>query len=335
VEPEAITRADDMLTKMTRDGAFTGSVLIAQDGKVLLSQGYGFSDRVQGIPNTPQTRFRLGSITKQFTAMAILILQSQGRLSVEDLICNFIADCPEAWQDITIHHLLTHTSGLSGRLWPIMMESASAPVTPSQPAQTLTLFPDLPLDSQPGEQFAYSNPGYFLLAHIIERVSGQSYAAFLEQAIFTPLKMHNTGYEDGSSGLAAGYTDRDALSAEPLVSLPASDGAGRLFSTAEDLFLWDQVLYTDQLLSRTELDRMFEPFVRESNYPGFGYGYGWYVGKDRGRPVVAHAGDAAGFTSLIIRYPEDGLTGIVLINRQDIEPIPVWAAISSELFGEE
>ena len=335
VEPEAITRADDMLTKMTRDGTFTGSVLIAQDGKVLLSQGYGFSDRVQGIPNTPQTRFRLGSITKQFTAMAILILQSQGKLSVEDPICNFITDCPEAWQNITIHHLLTHTSGLSSRLWPIMMESASAPVTPSQPAQTLTLFPDLPLDSQPGEQFAYSNPGYFLLAHIIERVSGQSYAAFLEQAIFTPLKMHNTGYEDGSSGLAAGYTDRDALSAEPLVSLPASDGAGRLFSTAEDLFLWDQVLYTDQLLSRTELDRMFEPFVRESNYPGFGYGYGWYVGKDRGRPVVAHAGDAAGFTSLIIRYTEDGLTGIVLINRQDIEPIPVWAAISSELFGEE
>jgi len=147
--------------------------------------------------------------------------------------------------------------------------------------------------------------------------------------------MHNTGYEDGSSGLAAGYTDRDALSAEPLVSLPASDGAGRLFSTAEDLFLWDQALYKDQLLPGTGLDRMFEPFVRESNYPGFGYGYGWYVGKDRGRPVVAHAGDAAGFTSLIIRYTEDGLTGIVLINRQDIEPIPVWAAISSELFGEE
>src|SRR5512139_2471640 len=118
---EGIARIDARLAQMTRDGTFTGSVLIALDGKILLSKGYGLSDRVRGIANTPQTRFRLGSVTKQFTAMGILILQSQGKLSVKDPICNFIADCPREWQGITIHHLLTHTSGLLSQLWPIMV----------------------------------------------------------------------------------------------------------------------------------------------------------------------------------------------------------------------
>ena len=335
IKPEAIARIDTKLDQMTRNGAFTGSVLIAQAGNTLLSRGYGFSDRVQEIRNTPETRFRLGSITKQFTAMAILILQSQGKLSVNDRICNFVNGCPATWQDITIHQLLTHTSGLSSRLWTFMMLSASLQTTSSHPVEILTLFPDLQLDSQPGKQFVYSNPGYLLLAHIIEQVSGGSYAGFLKNAIFSPLNMVNSGYEDSTSALAAGYSNGDTQDLEPWMSLPVSDGAGRLFSSLEDLFLWDQALYTSQLLPRDELFRMFEPYVRESNYPGFGYGYGWYVGKTQDRTVLAHAGDAPGFTSLIIRYPEDELTGIVLINQQDIESISVWATISSELFGME
>ena len=328
-----VTQINEMLARMTRDNAFTGSVLIACEGDILISKGYGFSDRAQEIPNTPATRFRIGSITKQFTAAAILLLQSQGKISFDDPICNHIHDCPRTWDEITIHHLLTHTSGLSSRLWLNMMETADLQDASRQPVQVFTFFPDLPLDFQPGKQFSYSNPGYVLLAHIIEHVSGQSYAAFLEKSIFTPLKMHDTGYDDSSSRMAVGYTDRDALLAAPCVLLPISNGADRLFSTVEDLFLWDQALYTDQLLPQDMLARMFEPFVRESSYPSFGYGYGWFVGKDQGRPVVAHAGDFDGFTSLIIRYLEDRLTGILLINQKDVEPIPVWGAISSELFG--
>jgi CubicO group peptidase (beta-lactamase class C family) len=334
VEPETLTRVNELLTEMAGTGTFTGSVLIAQDGKILLSEGYGLADRAQGVPNTPQTRFHLGSISKQFTAMAILILQSQGKLSVKDPICNHIAGCPAAWQDITIHHLLTNTSGLSPQLDYIMETAATDPATPPDPAYFIEITQGVPLGARPGEQYAYSNFGYVLLAHVIEQASGQSYAAFLEQAIFAPLNMRNTGYEDSSSGVALGYTDRTATAAALYVALPISDGEGQLYSTSEDLFLWDQALNSDQLLPRTELERMFEPFVRETEYPGFGYGYGWLMGKDQDRPVVGGAGWNRGFATLYVRYPEDGLTLIVLINQGDINHFSVWGAVSNRLFGE-
>jgi len=334
VDPEAATRIDEMLTAMAGAGTFTGSVLIAQDGKVLLSKGYGLSDRAQQIPNTPQTRFHLGSISKQFTAMAILILQAQGKLSVKDPICSTIAGCPAAWQEITIHHLLTHTSGLSRRLDDIVWTAARDPATPSDFAYFLGLVQGEPLDTRPGGQYAYSNFGYVVLAHIIERASGQSYAAFLEQAIFKPLHLRNTEYEDSSSGVALGYTHRYATTAAPYVPLPISDGEGQLYSTSEDLFLWDQALNTDQLLPRSELEQMFKAHSRESDYPGFGYGYGWLMGKDQGRSVVGGAGWNAGFATLYVRYPEDGLMLTVLMNQGDINHFSVWGAISNKLFGE-
>jgi CubicO group peptidase (beta-lactamase class C family) len=339
VEPEAITRVDELLTAMAGGGTFTGSVLIAQHGKVLLSKGYGLADRAQGIPNTPQTHFRLGSMSKQFTAMAILILQTQGKLSAQDPICGYIAGCPAAWRDITIHHLLTHTSGLSSelsqRLYSILQSAASDPAMPSDPAYFLGLARELTLDALPGERYAYNNVGYVLLAHIIEHVSGQSYAAFLEQAIFAPLNMRNTGYEDSSSGVALCYTDRYVTFAGRFASPAISDGAGGLYSTVEDLFLWDQALYTDQLLPRTELQRLFEPYVPEIDLgPGFGYGYGWALWEDRGRPVAFHTGGGPAFATFIIRYPEDELAEILLTNQGPFDG-SVWVAVSNALLGEE
>jgi len=346
VKPEAIARVDKLLTEMARAGTFTGSVLIAQEGKILLSKGYGLADRLQGIPNTPRTRFHLGSMTKQFTAMGILILQSQGKLNVQDPICDTIAGCPAAWQDITIHHLLTHTSGLSSQLsnqlYREIEADTSAPVAPSERAYYLGLTNQWSLDTQPGEQYAYNNFGYILLAHIIEQGSGQSYADFLKQAIFMSLNMQDTGYQDSSSGVAGIYTDRDDTTAVQFGSPPISEGSGHLYSSSEDLFLWDQALYTDQLLPQTELELMFEPFVREigDNTPGmpaalgFGYGYGWFVGRDRGRPVAAGAGGGPAFATLIMRYPEDELVAIMLTNQGGID-WSIWAAISNALFGEE
>ena len=332
VRPEMITQVNEMLTAMAGSGSFTGSVLIAQDGEVLLTQGYGLADRARQIPNTPQTRFHLASISKQFTAMAILILESQGKLNVKDPICSFIADCPAAWQDITIHHLLTNTSGLSPRLDDIMAAAASDPATPADPAYFIELTQGVPLGTRPGEQYAYSNFGYVLLAHIMEQASGQSYADFLAQAIFTPLNMRNSGYEDSSSGVAQGYAARDATTAAPYVALPISDGEGQLFSTTEDLLVWDQALDSQQLLPRHEADRMLEPYVRETDYPGFSYGYGWLTGEDHGRPVVGGAGWNAGFATLYVRYPQDGLTLIVLMNQGDISHFSVLGAIANKLF---
>jgi CubicO group peptidase (beta-lactamase class C family) len=338
MKPEATARVDELLTQKTRDGTFTGSVLIAQDGVVFLSKGYGLADRAQGIPNTPQTRFHLGSLSKQFTAMAILILESQGKLSVDDPICSYIEDCPAAWQDITIHNLLTHTSGLSReqsdqRYWSIET-AAIGPATPSDHAYFLGLAPALPLDTRPGEQYAYSNFGYVLLAHIIEVVSGQTYPAFLEQAIFKPLSMHNSGYQDSSSGVALVYTDRDDTPGGQFLSPPISEGAGGLYSTVEDLFLWDQVLYTDQLLPQTVLERIVEPYVpKTTDYPLFGYGYGWLIGQVLGKPLIGGAGMGPAFATLYVRYPQDGLTLIVLTNQGGINHFSILGAIASNLFA--
>jgi CubicO group peptidase (beta-lactamase class C family) len=135
--------------------------------------------------------------------------------------------------------------------------------------------------------------------------------------------------------VAVRYQDRHATTAALLVPLPIADGAGGLYSSAEDLFLWDQALYTEQLLPRAELEQMFEPYVPETDIPGFGYGYGWLVGEDQGRPLVAHTGGGPGLVTLIIRYPEDELTEIVLANQGDIDHGSIWGAISNELFGQE
>ena len=241
VKPEAVSQVDELLTQMARDGKFSGLTLIAQDAVVFLNKGYGLADRARGIPNTPLTRFHIGSMTKQFTAMGILILQSQGKLSVQDPICNFIADCPKEWQDITIHHLLTHTSGLSNiqSLWldSAIQSAAIGPAAPAEQAKYLGFTIRWFLDAQPGEQFAYSNFGYYLLAYIIEKASGQSYADFLSQTIFTPLNLHNTGYQDSSSGVALTYLDRDTLEAVQFGPYPVPDGSDNIYTTGEDLLL--------------------------------------------------------------------------------------------------
>jgi CubicO group peptidase (beta-lactamase class C family) len=279
---------------------------------------------VSRIPNTPQTRFHLGSLTKQFTAMGILILESQGKLSVQDPICNFFADCPKEWQNITIHHLLTHTSGLSSQwsqlLYSRIDSATSGPVAPAEQAQYLGLTTHWYLDSQLGERYDYNNFGYILLARIIEQVSGQSYSDYLNQTIFTPLRMHNTGYQDNSSGVANIYHDSNTMTGAQFGSPPVSEGSGHLYSTAEDLLLWDQALYTDQLVPQSELDKMLTAYVRETDLPFFGYGYGWFVGNILGRPAVGGAGGGPSFTTMYLRLPLDGFTLIVLQNQGGPDP---------------
>lgn len=342
VKPDMVSRVDEMLAQRTRSGTFTGSILIAQDGVVLFSKGYGLADRAQGIPNTPQTRFHLGSLSKQFTAMGILILESLGKLSVQDPICNYIVDCPQEWQDITIHHLLTHTSGLSsiqsGWRYIVIGSATSGPVTPAEQAKYLGFNLRWFLDTQPGEQYAYSNFGYCLLAYIIEQVSGQTYPAFLDQAIFTPLNMHNTGYHESSSEVAWVYSDSTTTTGFSFGDPTPYEGAGNLYSTTEDLYLWDQALYTDQLLHQEKLDQVWTPFVRETHdVPGFGYGYGWLVTKILGRPVAGGAGggpyvDMTSPYTIYLRLPADRLTLIVLVNQAWLNGFPLLGAIAKELF---
>ncbi|HLE50437.1 MAG TPA: serine hydrolase domain-containing protein [Anaerolineales bacterium] len=316
-----------MLNEMAEQNLFSGSVLIAREGEILLSNGYGMADREKNIANTPQTKFYLGSITKQFTAMAILMLQAEGKLNVQDRICQYISDCPAAWHEITIHQLLIHTSGI-----PHFMDFPLD--RPSTSAQTIARIKDKPLDFKPGEKWSYSGSGYNVLGYIIEQVTGKRYEVFLEEKIFEPLKMIDTGYAASNDNLAVGYENNfDLADNIDISNLYASGG---LYSTVEDLYRWDQALYTEKLISKEVLDAIFTSYITippESN--GESYGYGWVIAKKINHRWIGHEGVVPGFASEIDRYPDDKVTIILLSNEQDTSLLAITSAIAKKVLGEE
>jgi CubicO group peptidase (beta-lactamase class C family) len=301
------------LEQMAEEGNFTGSILVAHKDRVLLSDGYSLADRDRGIPNTVQTRYRIGSITKQFTAMGILILETRGNLSVTDSICTYIENCPSTWEEITIHHLLTHTSGLPEAMSPY--EYMQVMATPMPPVETIDLLRDLPLDFPPGEGWAYSNNGYIFLGHIIEQASGRPYAEFMHQAIFTPLELNDTGYEQHAENMAIGYKNNYSHTQADFIDLSIPQADGTLYSTVEDLYHWSQALDTEQLLSQANLNEMFAPHASMPN--GEMYGYGWMILQQDNRTIVYHPGGMPGFVTGIVRLPEEQITIIVLSNQED------------------
>jgi CubicO group peptidase (beta-lactamase class C family) len=280
-DPQALLAAlDSTFQSLTDAGQFSGSVVIAKDGQVLLSKGYGFADRDKVIPNTVQTRFRIYKMTKQFTAMAIMMLQEQGKLNVQDKMCADLTGCPEAWTPITIHQLLTHTSGIPDSSADDTVQLGSSAPLEEMIAGVKTK----PLGFQPGERFYDDDMDYVLLGKVIEAVSGQSYAEFLQESIFDPLQMLNTGFDPTRDDLAVGYHDQSSV-AQPLNYWVHFSNSG-LYSSVDDLYRWDQALYTDQLVPQKVLDTMFTSYV-QSDRDGFGYGYGWYVSLDK--PLILRA----------------------------------------------
>ena len=294
---------------------------------MLLWKGYGLADREKGLPNNPRTRFRLGSLTKPFTAMTILILQNQGRLTVQDPICKYFPECPTAWQEITIHHLLTHTSGIID--FTSLAGFHETKADPATPMQMIARFKDLQLDFQPGETWSYSNSGYILLGYIIEQVSGQAYEAFLQKNIFEPLKMRNTGYDHEDGSLAVGYTIDWRKSDDIDMTIPFA--AGGLYSSVDDLYLWDQALYTETMIPQSLLDLLFIPYI---SYPGSetSYGYGWFVEPIDHRQAILHGGAIEGFSAFLLRYPHEKVAIIVLSNQETANTQELARNISSTLF---
>jgi CubicO group peptidase (beta-lactamase class C family) len=332
ISPDALSAVDTMLGNMTSESVFSGSVLISQHGHVLLSKGYGFADRAQKTPNGPQTRFAIGSNTKQFTAAAILLLEVQGKLKVTDLICGYIAQCPSAWGVITIKELLTHTSGIPDFTHsPALAGYAGPPLTP---LQIIAHFRDLPLDFAPGTTFSYDDSGYILLGYIIEQVSGISYEAFLQKYILTPLNLRDTGYKHNSNGVAIGYTNGSATPAEPEdPSVPYA--AGALYSTVEDMNRWEQALTTDALLPAASRAEMFaiQAAIPGGDPMAAGYGYGFLIGTDSGRPIIWHDGAISGFVSIEARYPVDDVTVIILSNQMNASDLVILEGISAKIFN--
>ena len=323
-------RIEERLAAEAKPKQFSGSVLVAQGGEVLFRKGYGMANLEHDVPNTPKTKFRLGSVTKQFTAMAATILQEQGKLSVQDPIDLHVSDPPAAWQGIIIRHLLTHTSGIPD--FTRFRDYGRRMVLPSSVAQTILRFRNRPLEFTPGQRYSYCNSGYILLGHIIEKASGKKYREFVRESIFDPLGMKDSGYDRTSRILthrAAGYAfwAGNLVNARYLdMSIPHA--AGALYSTVDDLYLWDQALYTEKLVTKKSLDEMFTPFRS-------GYAYGWQVSTRHGRKCVSHAGAIPGFSAAIIRFPEGKACVVVLSNLMPTNARRIGSDLSALLFARE
>lgn len=321
---------DAYLTAATRHEQFSGTVLLARDRKPVFLRSYGMANYELGVPNDADTVFRLASITKQFTALATLQLQEQGKLKVDDPICRYLADCPAAWQPITIRQLLNHTSGIpnfsSLPAWDEVLSRRDY-----TPAELVALFRDLPLKFTPGEKYDYSNSGYHLLGLIIERASGTAWGVYVKQRILTPAGMIHSG-DDNTRALiahrASGYYSLGTTFINvPIISRTVGYAAGGLYSTVGDLLLWDRALAPGKLVSQSSLDAMFTPGKGK-------YGFGWRIGERYGRREMDHSGSDNGYSTYIIRFPAERLTAIVLSNSDRASAGKVGNAMAAIAFGQ-
>ncbi|MGL5793543.1 MAG: serine hydrolase, partial [Waterburya sp.] len=318
-------------------GYFMGSVLVSCAGEVLLSQGYGMANLEHSIPNTSSTKFRLGSITKQFTAAAILKLQEQNLLDVHQAIAVYLPDYPQG-DKITVHQLLNHTAGIPN--YTSFEDYRAKKRIETKLDDLINWFSARPLEFTPGDIFSYSNSGYAVLTKIIETVSNQSYADYLQKYIFAPLGMEDSGYDRHATILphrASGYifTGEEYQNAEFIdMSLPS--GAGGLYSTVEDLHIWERSLYTDTILNQASLDVMFTPTIKvpgEENEQVH-YGYGWLIDTQHSRERVFHDGGIDGFHTHLARFPEEQTALIVLSNLQTSSVAKIGRDLAAILFGE-
>ncbi|MBZ5605324.1 MAG: beta-lactamase family protein [Acidobacteriia bacterium] len=319
--------AQDLASKadeIAKKSDFSGSVLVARGGKILLEKGYGMANVELDVPNAPNTKFRLGSITKQFTATAILQLASQGKLKVEDPVSKYV-DAPPAWRDITIHNLLTHTSGIPN--YTNFPEYGKSQREVLSPEQLVARFKDRPLDFPPGTKYQYSNSGYVVLGFILEKISGEKYEEYLKKHIFEVLDMQDTGYDHDTMILkhrAAGYekTKDGKLKNADYIDMTIPFSAGSLYSTVEDLYRWDRALNTDKVLGSAWRQKMFTPFLND-------YAYGWIV-KDG---VISHGGGINGFSTAIARYPNQDGCIIALTNLPNRAVQAMGQGLAGQLFG--
>jgi CubicO group peptidase (beta-lactamase class C family) len=318
-------------------GFFIGSVLIARAGEVLLSEGYGMANLEHGVANSPQTKFRLGSVTKQFTAAAMLQLQEQGLLKVDNPISIYLPDYPQGGA-ITVHHLLTHTAGIPNYTsFPDYVEKQRSAMTLDE---IIAWFSAQPLEFTPGECYSYSNSGYTLLTKLIEVVSDQSYADYLQHHIFEPLEMTHSGYDQSAPMLphwASGYAlTEEGYQNAAFIDMSIPSGAGGLYSTVEDLYRWDQALYTDAVLNESSRQLMFAPAVEMGEESGNAYyGYGWVIDQAYERDRVGHGGRIDGFTTSIARYPHEPVVIIVLSNLETAPVARISNDLAAILFGRE
>lgn len=331
-------KINDLIHTYVDYGKFNGAVLVSEKGNIIYKKGLGFANIEWDIPNQPNTKFRIASVSKQFTAMLIMQLVAEKKLALDVPITTYLSSYPKVNGDkINIHHLLTHTSGIpnytSFPIYRDMMPHSK------KPEEIIQIFVDSTLQFSPGERFSYSNSGYVLLGAIIEKLTGQSFDKVLQEKILTPLKMINTGYDNTNKLIknhANGYNKHlNSFVPSNYIDMSMAFTAGGIYSTVEDLYLWDQALYTEKLLPQKYLDMIFTKHI-----PAWGqdYGYGWNIGQMRiGNThdiveTIDHDGVINGFNAIIVRFPTDQSSIILLNNAGNARLYKMTQAISGIIY---
>ena len=302
------------------------SLAVVRNGRIVKAKGYGLANIEANSAATPKTVYEIGSLTKQFTATAVMMLVEDGKISLDDKITKCFLDAPESWNQITIRHLLSHTSGIQNHVavpgyLNIFKTNLSFETTPTR-EEILKEFFKLPSEFEPGDTWAYDNTGYYLLGFVIEKASGKSYYQFLDERIFKPLGMtstHSTDTRPIVPNRASGYEwTGDKFENRPVLLPTIAFSAGTILSTVEDMAKWDAALYTEKLLKKLTLEQMWTPAKTKGGaMASFDYGFGWFIDTYHGHRIVQHAGGTPGFSSVIYRFTSDKLTIIILSNHSD------------------
>lgn len=325
---------DDLILK--ENPLFSGTILVAQNGEVLLSKGYNYANWELKVPNSSQTKFRISSINKPITATLIMMLVERGIIDLNSKLCAYFQDCPEHWTDISIRNLLNHTSGIPE--YTTLVDAGVDSQLPHGVNSLIELFKDEPLNFSPGESYQYSNSNYVLLGAVIEVVSNTFYDNFLQQTLLIPLGMENSGIDDQQLVLderASGYEIIGrTLANAPYLNMTNAFATAGMYSTVEDLFLWDQALYSNQLLGEESQEMMYTPSFGTDGSGGE-YGLGWQLDEFQGHRIVGHTGRINGFRTYLGRYIDDGITIILLSNIETEEIMDIVNDIEMILFNQD
>ncbi|MFZ6011455.1 MAG: serine hydrolase [Bacteroidota bacterium] len=311
------------------------SVLVVHAGKELVRKGYGLADISAKTSNDPETIFRIGSITKQFTSTAILKLAQEGKLKLEDEIIQYLPDYPTRGKKITITHLLQHTSGIRSytSLPQIMNKETKAKAFAVK--EMIDAFKDQPADFNPGEEYRYNNSGYYLLGAIVEKASGMTWGAYLQKNFFKPLKMKSTFTDDKNlSGAARGYvkTSGTEFGLADYVHPMVPYAAGAIFSTVDDLWKWNQAVFSNAVVRQEWLDKAWTPLVLNDGAKQ-SYGFGWQLGRLGDSRVIGHGGGIDGFLSFSMYVPDQKIYVAVLANSMTISPEDIAYRLASLTAG--
>jgi CubicO group peptidase (beta-lactamase class C family) len=325
---------NEYLSVRTEMGRFSGAILVARNGAIILRQGYGFADVEKQIPYTPDTQHEVASISKMFTAMAALKLQEQGKLRLDEPVCKYLDDCPEAWKPVTIQQLIRHTSGIPDYEEKLELGSDNYLGFMTQPNTSARIVENAKkqaLDFKPGEKFHYSNTGYIVLGYVLQKAADMPFSEYIEKNLLQPAGMKRSGVlgtKDAPKSLATGYTFGDIgwektlagypltaghLKKMPRLELTPPAGDAWLYSTVDDLYRWSQAMEGNGVITAAAINETFTA--------GLGnYGYGWFIDNGFGRKRTRHNGMLPGYTSDFIRFPDEKIT-IIIFSNLDRAPL--------------